>query len=462
MEAMKSGVMILARILKWISIFALLALSLPFIVFFETIRTGQVDLFRFSLYMLAIIVSSFLGTFMQSGLAKVGTISTAKRRIILGAGICTFLLLLGFSLRGLGALFIFTMLLTSLYSFITISWSYRLNYGEILSKKMLIIFLITNVFGLILSRLIGGNSIKATGLIIILSEIAIVSTAYAVVSNQQNIDFQLSRRNNFNESLPSGIRHFNFILVIMTIIIAIVGIALTPIIVYAMRGIMNLGKLVLRSLLSLFIDTGNSGEIGQGIQLPQGQGDTNIWQNPIIYLMEFLTVIGIIYLVLRFRKQIINKVISTIKKIFIYIADILNRHMQTGESIDNKYYYDEIIKIEKGEVAGFRQYDELKSWRRKYRRYKRSHDDEDKFRTGFRLIREYHLIQSKQASNSDSIQPSDTPYEALSKLSDLPEYNMFKVITNGYNGLHYGYHQPTNDAFYMLDKYLHLAYKNKI
>jgi len=451
----------LARILKQISILALLSLGLPFIVFFETIRFGRLDLFRLLLYVLAILISAFLGLIMQNALTKVGGISTAKRRIILGAGIFALLLILGFTLRQFGALFIMTMSLTSLYAFIVISWSYELNYGGILSKKMLIIFLITNVFGLIISRLIGGNSLSSAGVIVMLIEIAVVALAYAVVSNQQNIDFQLSRRNNTNDQLPPRIRQFNLILVLVIIIIAIFSIALAPIIVYAMRSIMNLGILGLRSLLSLFIDTGNSGEIGQGNQLPHGYGHEDIWQNPIIYLLELMAVFGIAYLIIRFRKQIFNKILDTVKKLIAYISDILNRKIQTENSIVDRYYYDEMIKIEKSENRSIRQQSELKIWRRKYRKYRKD-DSDDKFLIGFRLIREYHLITSKTWSDLTRIKASDTPYEALAKLSELPAFDEFADITDGYSNLYYGGIPPNKEVILEMDRYLHLAYKNKI
>lgn len=453
--------MILARILKQISILALLSLVLPFIVFFETIRFGRLDLTRLFVYILTILISAFLGLIMQKGLSKVDGLSTPKRRIILGAGMLALLLVLGFSLRQFGALFIITMALTSSYSFITMSWSYGLNYGEILSKKMLIIFLITNVFGLIISRLIGGNSLNLTGAIVMLIEIAIVTIAYAVVSNQQNIDFQLSRRKHTNNDLPPRIRKFNLVLVIAVILIAIFSIALAPLIVYAMRSIINLGILGIRSLLTLFIDTGSSGEIGQGIQLPHGNGHEDIWQNPIIYLLEFMTVIGIAYLIIKFRKQILNKILDAVKKLIAYISDILNRQMQTENIITDRYYYDETIKIEKSEVSSIRRRNEMKIWRRKYRKYKKD-DSEDKFLTGFRLIREYHLITSKTRKDSTRIKASDTPYEGLAKLSHLPEYDGFADITDGYSNFYYGGIPPTDEAILAMDRYLHLAYKNKI
>ncbi len=453
--------MILARILKQISILALLSLGLPFIVFFETIRYGRLDLIRLSVYILAILISAFLGLLMQRALSKVDGISTAKRRIILGAVMFALLLVLGFALRQFGALFIITMSLTSMYSFIIISWSYGLNYGEILSKKMLIVFLITNVFGLIISRLIGGSSLNLAGIIVMLTEIAIVALAYAIVANQQNIDFQLSRRNNTNEQLPPRIRQFNLILVFAVIAIAIFSIVLVPIIVYAMRSIINLGILGIRSLLSLFIDTGNSGEIGQGIQLPPGQGHEDIWQNPIIYLLELMAVFGILYLIIRFRKQIIGKILEVIKKLIAYISDILNRQIKTENSIADRYYYDETIKIGKSEVSGIRQQNEMKIWRKKYRKYKKD-DSGEKFLIGYRLMREYHLITSKTWSDSRRIKASDTPYEGLAKLSELPKYDEFANITDGYSYLYYGGIPPTDEVILELDRYLHLAYKNKI
>lgn len=452
----------LARILKQISILALLSLNLPLIVFFETIRFGRLSPVRLTAYILVIIASTLLALIMQKLLSKADGISTAKRRIILGVGMLALLVISAFALQQFGALFIITMLMVSSYSFITISWSYRLGYGDILSKKMLIVFLITNVFGLIISRIIGANSLNALGIIVMLIEIAIVALAYAVVSNQQNIDFQLRRRKNTDEQLPPRVRHFNLTLVLVMIIIAIFSIALSPIIVFAMRGIINLAILGLRSLLSLFIDTGDSGEIGQGNQLPPGQGNIDIWQNPIIYLLEFLAVVGIAYLVIKFRKQILNKIALGFKKIIAFISDILNRQLKEQDSINNRYYYDETIKIQRSEISNIREQNELRIWRRKYRKYKKSSDNEDKYRIGYRLIRDYHMILSRTWSDFNGIKASDTPYEGLAKLSRSPEYDAFADITDGYSYLHYGGILPTDEDIINMNRYLHLAYRNKI
>lgn len=169
-----------------------------------------------------------------------------------------------------------------------------------------------------------------------------------------------------------------------------------------------------------------------------------------------LLVMGLISLIIlccaiRYRKEILSKIIYTTSTFLMYFKHFIYNAFKanTQKTVQHATYYDQLESIDI--VTRNRDVEQalsLKKWKRSIRQYWKQQNTNLKYYKGYGLIRQW--LQLKHIE----ILISDTPFEIYNKADHFKEVIPLDTVTKTYNRIKYGEHQLMPEDFRVLDEVL--------
>ena len=176
------------------------------------------------------------------------------------------------------------------------------DYSEVFSSGWFGVYFVAAVIAAVLLSFTHNDFICSAGMTQLCVSFGALIIGAAVLTNQTNIDVQTRQRAGGRAVLPAGVRRSN------ALMIAVVGAVILALFLFAKpfgNAILECIKAVVRFLLSL-LNRGRE-DVDDDNELAENTSDvidytTN--ENPYADLLMFLLAAGIVFLVVKFRRQI--------------------------------------------------------------------------------------------------------------------------------------------------------------
>ncbi len=312
------------------------------------------------------------------------------------------------------------------------------GYGDIFSRGWFAAFFTAAVIAAILLGFTRNDALYSGGIAQLCVCFGIMIITAAILTNQTNIDLQTRQRSG-GAVLPKGTRSYNAWL------IAAGGAAVIGLCLFAKplaEGIMFLIRCVVRWLISLIrggeADAVEDGEMDENTV---GQIDYALNENPFAQLLWYLLAAGLIFLAVKFRRQI-----------WSFIRDIFAPLFKIPVQEEAAPFVDEFSDSEDVRVSSR---ERRRNERELQKRYRRETDPVQKYRAGYELFLT-RLSESPfpRLSTDTTTVHGDKGGKAFAARISGSLDSMIEV----YNRVRYGGGIPDNEELEQLDRILRQIY----
>lgn len=412
----------------------------------------NIPLFKSLICFLGIFVVCYLGFF--AGLL-VNRFRKAKKHLALINLLPIFIGVISFSLFSA----MFFKISVSFFSLLALSFvcfyfSYKkafLTYHEIINFNLLFMGACLSVL-IIFFFALSKAQYHPNSLII---PFFISVSGYAIIRNQANIDEIMERGHHNKKHLPLTVRRYSFWFVSSVLSLGFVAIFFRKFFAKIVVFFGQLIKIILKGFALVVEFLTNllfSGDEGKKQVLPPPEKEDFLPKEEASHTLSGYIIIAIvaiiaIFLLIKYREEIIKGILSTFRKFYKKLNLFFNNSKTVNDkSLQNgKYYYDETetVKAEKVKEEVVHNLS-FHRWKKQIKTYRSIKDNSQKFRFG------YNLTLLWLETRGAKINSADTPLEILEKSQKYLCDVEFVAITNLYNKVRY------NDSFLPTDKDLML------
>lgn len=310
------------------------------------------------------------------------------------------------------------------------------DYSEAFSRGWFAVYFVAAIIAAVLLSFTHDPALTSAGMSQLCVSFGVLIIGAAVLTNQTNIDIQTRQRAGGRAVLPKGVRGYN------ALMIAVVGAVILALFLFAKpvaEGITAGIKALVRLLMSLIRQNGRD-EADDG-EMSENTGDAVDFtenENPYADLLMFLLAAGIVFLAVKFRRQIWG-----------FIKEIFAPLFKTPAREEDMPFFDELSASTDQRTASK---SALRTERELLRKYRRETDPAAKYREG------YELFLMRLGRTAFPQQPTDTTTLHADKGAKafggrLQDVEMAEMVRT-YDRVRYGGAVPGNDELERLDRLL--------
>lgn len=310
------------------------------------------------------------------------------------------------------------------------------DYSEVFSRGWFGVYFVAAVIAAVLLSFTHNDFICSAGMTQLCVSFGALIIGAAVLTNQTNIDVQTRQRAGGRAVLPAGVRRSN------ALMIAVVGAVILALFLFAKpfgNAILECIKAVVRFLLSL-LNRGRE-DVDDDNELAENTSDvidytTN--ENPYADLLMFLLAAGIVFLVVKFRRQIWG-----------FIREIFAPLFKEPVREESAPFFDEVSSSGDAKYASR---SSARTERELLKKYRRETDPAMKYREG------YELFLMRLGRSAFPQLPTDTTTLHTDKGGKafggrVPEEEISGMVRT-YDRVRYGGEIPDNNELEQLDRLL--------
>ena len=310
------------------------------------------------------------------------------------------------------------------------------GYSDIFTRGWFAVYFVLAVVAAFLLNFTHDEAVINSGMTQLSASFIILIAGAAVLTNQTNIDMQTRQRAGGKAVLPAGVRSYNAKLIAGAAgLIAALCLFARPI----AGGIFSLLKMLIQWLISLL--NRNSADDPQDGFMDENTADDfdfPVNENPLFQLLIYVLIGVLIFLAIRFRRQI-----------WAFIKELFQPLFRLPVQESQQPFIDEFSDSTQRGISGREQ---RRTERGLVRRYRRESDPALKFRAG------YELYLVRLGASAFPHLPTDT----TTVHSDKGERAFGERLENGevsrmvrtYDRVRYGGETPDNEDLAELDRIL--------
>lgn len=310
------------------------------------------------------------------------------------------------------------------------------DYSEVFSRGWFGVYFVAAVISAILLSFTHSDYITSAGMTQLCVSFGALIIGAAVLTNQTNIDVQTRQRAGGRAVLPAGVRRTN------ALMIAVVGAVILGLFLFAkpfgnalFEGIRALLKLLM-SLLNR-----NTEDVTDDNELGENTGDAMDYtsnENPLADLLMYLFVALVIFLVVKFRRQIWN-----------FIREIFAPLFKEPLRDEPAPFFDEVSSSGDAKLSSGKS---VRTERELLKKYRRETDPAMKYREGYELfLMRLGRTAFPQLPTDTTTHHSDKGGKAFG--GRVPEVELNGMIQT-YDRVRYGGEIPDNSELERLDRLL--------
>lgn len=310
------------------------------------------------------------------------------------------------------------------------------DYSDVFTRGWFAVYFVLAIVTAFLLNFTHDELVINSGMTQLSVSFVILIAGAAILTNQTNIDIQTRQRAGGKAVLPAGVRSYNAKLIAGAAgIIAALCLFARPI----AGGIFSLIKLLIQWLISLLRgNTANDpddGDMGENTADPI---DYPINENPIFQLIFYLLIAALIFLAIKFRRQI-----------WAFIKELFQPLFKTPVQETQQPFIDEFSDSTE---RGISVREQRRTERELVRRYRRESDPALKFRAG------YELYLMRLGASAFPQLPTDTTTAHSDKgeraFGERLEIGRVAKMVRTYDRVRYGGETPASEELSELDDLL--------
>ncbi len=288
----------------------------------------------------------------------------------------------------------------------------------------------------------------------------IAVAGYAITQNQASIDEMMNRRNHNMDSLPKKVRVYSFSFtagVLFLIIIAVmlrkyfakIVVLFFDVLKIALKGIYHFASFLTNLIFSG--DTKNPNPLQEKAEEEFVITKYTISKAYMGYIIIAVVLIAAIIMMVRYRGEIANRLVSVYRKISAKIKAFFFNKTTSKDTNNNggKYYFDETETVKGKSFSKPEEPLTFQKWKRKIKQYKKVKDETLKFRFG------YSLILCWLKTRGADINTYETPLEIFDNCKKYFNEQELLTVTELYNKVRYcENYRPTNSDLVFLNNTL--------